>query len=68
MTVCAVPSTYFKDQSEDITVLWGCAMRPNCDGDRSGKTMTECSGAEIYMNLFHALTLMKFGTIFAKRQ
>lgn len=35
MTVCAVPSTYFKDQSEDITVLWGCAMRPNCDGDRS---------------------------------
>ena len=26
MTVCAVPPTYFKDQSEDITVLWGCAM------------------------------------------
>lgn len=57
MTVCAVPSTYFKDQSEDITVLWGCAMRPNCDGDRSGKTMTECSGAEILYELVSCFNL-----------
>ena len=57
MTVCAVPSTYFKDQSEDITVLWGCAMRPNCDGDRSGKTMTECSGAEILYELLSCFNL-----------
>ena len=47
----------FKDQSEDITVLWGCAMRPNCDGDRSGKTMTECSGAEILYELVSCFNL-----------
>ena len=32
-------------------------MRPNCDGDRSGKTMTECSGAEILYELVSCFNL-----------
>lgn len=57
MTICAVPSTHFKNQSEDISILWGTASHFELDGERSGKPMTECSGAEILYELISCFNL-----------
>ncbi|MCD8180672.1 MAG: oleate hydratase, partial [Firmicutes bacterium] len=57
LTICAVPSTHFKNQSEDIAVIWGCASRFDRDGERCGKPMTECGGAEILYELVSCFNL-----------
>lgn len=56
-TICAVPSTHFKNQSEDTAVIWGTAARFDREGERSGKPMTECSGAEILYELISCFNL-----------
>lgn len=57
MTICAVPSTHFKNQSEDISIIWGTASRFDRDGERSGKPMTECTGSEILYELVSCFNL-----------
>lgn len=57
MTICAIPSTHFKNQSEDVTVLWGTASEYSNLGEKSGKPMTCCSGAEILYELVSCLNL-----------
>lgn len=57
LTICAVPSTHFKNQNEDISIIWGTALRYDRDGDKCGKPMTECSGAEILYELVSCLNL-----------
>lgn len=57
MTICAVGPSYFKNQSEDIAILWGTATRFDRDGERSGKPMTDCSGAEILYELVSCFNL-----------
>ncbi len=57
MTICAVPPSHFKNQSEDIAILWGSAARFDRDGERSGKPMTDCSGAEILYELVSCFNL-----------
>lgn len=56
-TVCAVPSTHFKNTKEDIRIMWGSATRFDRDGERCGKPMTECSGAEILYELVSCFNL-----------
>ncbi len=57
LAICAVPSTHFKNQSDDIAVIWGTASCFERDGKYSGKPMTECSGAEILYELVSCLNL-----------
>lgn len=57
MTICAVPSTHFKNQSEDIAIIWGTASCFGAEGERSGKPMTDCSGAEILYELVSCFNL-----------
>lgn len=57
LTICAVPSTHFKNQSDDIAVIWGTASCFDRDGEYSAKPMTECSGAEILYELVSCLNL-----------
>lgn len=57
MTLCAIPSTHFKNQNEDVTVLWGTATNFTKDGEHCGKPMTQCSGAEILYELVSCFNL-----------
>lgn len=57
MTVCAVPSSHFKNMDENTVVLWGTAMEYGRDGEKCGKPMTFCSGAEILYELVCCLNL-----------
>lgn len=57
MTICAVPDTHFKSIDEDTAVIWGTAARFDALGEKSGKAMTDCSGAEILYELVSALNL-----------
>ncbi|MGN0107974.1 MAG: oleate hydratase [Hominilimicola sp.] len=57
MTICAVPPSHFKKQSEDVAIIWGTAARFDRDGERSGKPMTDCSGAEILYELVSCFNL-----------
>jgi oleate hydratase len=57
MTICAVPQTHFKNMSEDISIIWGCATRFDREGERCGKSMIDCSGAEILYELVSCLNL-----------
>lgn len=57
MTICAVPNTHFKDTDEDTAVIWGTAARFDALGEKSGKAMTDCSGAEILYELVSCLNL-----------
>ena len=57
MTICAVPPSHFKNQSEDIAIIWGTATRPERDGEKCQKPMTSCSGAEILYELVSCLNL-----------
>lgn len=57
MTICAVPVTHFKNRSEDTSIIWGSATRFDVEGERCGKPMTDCSGAEILYELVSCLNL-----------
>lgn len=57
MTICAVPSTHFKDMSDDTSVIWGTASSFNKKGESTDKIMTDCSGAEILYELISCLNL-----------
>lgn len=57
MTICAVPDTYFKNIEEGTSVIWGTATSFDAKGERSGKAMTDCSGAEILYELVSVLNL-----------
>ena len=57
MTICAVPPSHFKNQSEDIAIIWGTAARPERDGEYCTKPMTGCSGAEILYELVSCMNL-----------
>lgn len=57
MTICAVPPSHFKNQSDDIAILWGTAVRFDRNGDYCPKPMTDCSGAEILYELVSCFNL-----------
>lgn len=57
MTICAVPQSHFKDMDEETAVIWGTASRFDVIGEKSGKAMTDCSGAEILYELISCLNL-----------
>ncbi len=57
MAICAVPPSHFKNQSDDIAIIWGTAAHFDRDGDKCGKPMTDCSGAEILYELVSCLNL-----------
>ncbi|MCI8520293.1 MAG: hypothetical protein HFE50_02230 [Clostridia bacterium] len=57
MTICAVPSTHFKNMSDDVAVIWGTAAQFDREGEFSEKSMTDCSGAEILYELISCLNL-----------
>ena len=57
LTICAVPPSHFKDQSDDTAIIWGTASRFDRDGGYCEKPMTDCSGAEILYELISCLNL-----------
>ena len=57
MTICAIPASHFKDMDEETAVIWGTASRYDAEGEKSGKPMTYCSGAEILYELVSCLNL-----------
>ncbi len=57
MTICAVPSSHFKDIADDVSIIWGCASRFDRDGEKCNKPMTDCSGAEILYELISCFNL-----------
>lgn len=57
MTICAVPSTHFKDMNDDMAVIWGTASCFKRSGEYTDKAMTDCSGAEILYELVSCLNL-----------
>ena len=59
MTVCAVPPSHFKNQSEDTAILWGTASHPDNEGESCAKAMTDCSGAEILYELISCFNLQE---------
>ena len=57
MTICAVPASHFKDMDEEMAVIWGTASCYDAEGEKTGKAMTNCSGAEILYELVSCLNL-----------
>ena len=46
---------YFREQADDITVLWGNGLNTNVPGEYVKKTMRECTGEEILHELICSL-------------
>lgn len=57
ITVCAVPQTHFKNQSDDTFILWGTATAFDREGEYCTKAMTDCSGSEILYELVSCFNL-----------
>ncbi|MDD5037026.1 MAG: oleate hydratase, partial [Methylococcaceae bacterium] len=57
MSVVLAHQPHFINQPENIFVFWGYALFPDRIGDFVKKPMSECSGEEILIELFHHLKL-----------
>lgn len=57
MSVVLAHQPHFINQPENIFVFWGYALFPGRIGDYVKKPMSECTGEEILLELFHHLKL-----------
>jgi oleate hydratase len=51
LSVCIPTQPVFSHQPNDVRVLWGFALSPECKGDYVKKPMFRCSGAEVTTEL-----------------
>lgn len=57
LNVCVPIQPVFPQQPEDVHVLWGFALFPQCKGKYMKRAMTKCSGEEIMVELLRHLNL-----------
>lgn len=57
MSVTANRQPHFRDQPDDVLVLWAYGLDMDGVGDVTGKTMADCTGREILAELCHHLGL-----------
>jgi len=55
LTIVANRQPVYRGQPEDVGVWWGYGLFPDRPGNRTGKPMTACSGAEILDEVLHHL-------------
>jgi oleate hydratase len=48
---------HFPNQPDDVKIFWGYGLYPDRKGDYIGKTMAECTGAEILEELYYHLKI-----------
>lgn len=57
MSIFLPHQPHFENQPPGIHVFWGYGLRPDRRGDYVDRTMNECSGAELLVELAHHLKL-----------
>lgn len=57
MSVTANRQPHFRDQPDDVLVLWAYGLDMDGKGDLTGKPMAQCTGREILAELCHHLGL-----------
>lgn len=55
MSIVVAAQPHFKTQTEDETIFWGYALNTNVEGDYIKKSIRDCTGEEILIELLHHL-------------
>lgn len=55
MSIVVAAQPHFKNQPEDVTILWGYGLYADKTGDYVKKPMGDCTGKEIFTELIHHL-------------
>lgn len=55
MSIVVACQPHFKNQPEDVTVLWGYGLHTDRIGNYVKKPMSDCTGAELLYELIHQL-------------
>ncbi|HEX2925913.1 MAG TPA: oleate hydratase [Ruminiclostridium sp.] len=55
MSIVVAAQPHFKNQPEDVTILWGYGLYTEKSGDYVKKPMRECTGEELLTELIHHL-------------
>ena len=59
MSIVVAAQPHFKNQADDVTILWGYGLYPDAIGDFVKKPMIDCTGEEILTELIHHLHFEK---------
>jgi len=59
MSVVLAHQPHFRNQPEDLFVFWGDGLLPDQPGNFVHKPMTQCSGAELLLELFSHLGIVE---------
>lgn len=59
MSIVVAAQPHFKNQADDVTILWGYGLYPDAIGDFVKKPMIDCTGEEILTELIYHLHFEK---------